>query len=266
MKTQKNIMAFSILLTTLVAFNCLAANIAIIDYADEWTNSAALGPCLEEYGYDFDDITNNIEQGNLDLAGYKLLFMSAMYTNNNTLHQNVDTNADVIHNFVEKGGVVIEPTQADQNEANVDWLPDGLTCVRSDPDPSTFKILEPDHLVFNEPNKFAEEDFAGWGFEDWPTGWEVIATQSGFDVLMVEDGTDKPIIMEAEYGDGMFVMMALAPDKYHIVGNDDETKDGAGKIFQNIMNTWYDTRAAVETRNKLATVWAKIKRLFEKSR
>ena len=188
-----------------------AADIAIIDYADEWTQVAALGPSLDEYGYKYDDITKDVEGGSLKLAGYKLLFMSAMYTNNATLHQNVDKNEKEIHDFVNNGGVVIEPTQADQNEANVDWLPDGLICVRSDPDPSAFEIKNSDHPVFNIPHKFGEADFLGWAHQGWPTGWEVIATQSGFDVLMVEKGTNKPIIMEAEYGNGMFVMMCLAP-------------------------------------------------------
>jgi hypothetical protein len=236
-----------------------AADIAIIDFADQWTQVAAVAPSLDEYGYDYDDITQDVEAGNLNLDGYRLLFMSAMYTNNPTLHQNVDKNEDVIHDFVDGGGIVIEPTQADQNEANVDWLPDGLMCVRSDPDPAVFEIKEPDHPVFNEPNKFDEDDFLGWGHQGWPTGWEVIAAQSGFDVIMVEKGTNKPIIMEAEYGKGMFVMMCLAPDKYHIAGNDDKTKEGAGKLFENIMSTWYDSFAPVESRNKLTTTWGKIK-------
>lgn len=236
-----------------------AADIAIIDYADEWTQVAALGPSLDEYGYKYDDITKDVEGGSLKLAGYKLLFMSAMYTNNATLHQNVDKNEKEIHDFVNNGGVVIEPTQADQNEANVDWLPDGLVCVRSDPDPSAFEIKNSDHLVFNKPHKFGEADFLGWGHQGWPTGWEVIATQSGFDVLMVEKGTNKPIIMEAEYGNGIFVMMCLAPDKYHIKGNDDKTKEGAGKLFQNIMNAWYDTRAAVSSPGKLTITWGEVK-------
>ena len=46
-----------------------------------------------------------------------------MLTNNPGLHQNLDKNAKVIQDFVENGGIVWEPTQADQNEANVDWLP-----------------------------------------------------------------------------------------------------------------------------------------------
>jgi len=236
-----------------------AADIAIIDYADEWTNVTALGPSLDDYGYVYDDITEEVKGGTLTLDGYRLLFMSAMYTNSTSLHQSVDANADVIRNFVEGGGIVIEPTQADQNEANVDWLPDGLICVRSDPDPSQFEILEPDHLVFNEPNKFTVDEFLGWSHQGWPTGWEVIASQSGFDVLMVEKGTNKPIIMEAEHGEGMFVMMCLAPDKYHIAGNDDMTKTGAGDFFENIMNAWYEAFSPVESGGKITSTWGEIK-------
>jgi len=235
-----------------------SADIAIIDFADEWTKVAALGPCLQEYGYKYDDITANVEKGNLKLDGYKLLFMSAMYTNNPTLHQSVDKNKIVIQDFVDKGGIVIEPTQADQNEANVDWLPDNLSCVRSDPDPSIFEIKNPDHPVFNNPYRLREEDFLGWTHQGWPTGWEVIASQSGFDLLMVEKGTNKPIIMEAESGKGYYVMMCLAPDKYHIKGNDDKSKKGAGMLFENIMEAWYAS-LSVEPKNKIAAAWGEVK-------
>ena len=44
-----------------------------------------------------------------------------MTTNNPKLHQSLDKNAKAIQDFAKKGGIVIEPTQADQNEANVDW-------------------------------------------------------------------------------------------------------------------------------------------------
>ena len=237
-----------------------ATDIAIIDYADEWTQSAALGPSLTEFGYEFDDLTDDAQGGNLQLGGYHLLFLSAMYTNNAALHQTLDDNAAEIQGFVDDGGVVIEPTQADQNEANVDWIPDGLTCVRSDPDPRTFEIKVPTHPVFNQPHAFTVDDFTGWSHQGWPTGWEVIASQSGFDVLMVEAGTEKPIIMEADYGQGKFVMMCLAPDKYHVVGNDDKTKEGAGKLFENIMMTWYDNLfAPVHSVGKLPVTWSLLK-------
>lgn len=260
---NKILFIFTLLSTVVILLaltgTAYAADIAIIDFADEWTQVAAVGPSLEEYGYDYDDITDDVMGGNLNLDGYSLLFMSAMYTNSAALHQSVDSNADVIQDFVSGGGIVIEPTQADQNEANVDWLPDGLVCVRSDPDPSVFVIEVPEHPVFNVPNKFTEDDFLGWGHQNWPTGWEVIASQEGFDVLMVEAGTNKPIIMEAQFGAGWFVMMCLAPDKYHIAGNDDDTKEGAGKLFQNIMATWYDAFSPVESKGKLVAAWGELK-------
>jgi hypothetical protein len=239
-----------------------AADIAIIDFADQWTKVSAVGPCLEEMGYQFDDITADVEAGNLELDGYRLLIMSAMYTNSAALHQTVDDNEGAIHDFVEAGGVVIEPTQADQNEANVDWLPDDLICVRSDPDPRDFVIQEPNHPVFNIPNKFTVDGFIGWGLQGWPTGWEVIASQSGFDVLMTEKGTDKPIIMEADSGKGKYVMMCIAPDKYHISGNDDWTKEQSGLFFENMIATWYrsDTTSDVTSSNKLASTWSEIRR------
>jgi len=83
-----------LLVTTVTAY---AAYIAIIDYADQWTKVAAMGPSLDEYGYKYDDITKDVQGGTLKLDGYRLLFMSAMYTNNATLHQNVDKNEKKIH-------------------------------------------------------------------------------------------------------------------------------------------------------------------------
>jgi hypothetical protein len=116
MVQQEKFFTLSFTLATLIillAETAFAADIAIIDYADQWTQVAAVGPSLAEYGYKYDDITKDVEGGSLKLDGYKLLFMSAMYTNNATLHQSVDKNEKKIHDFVENGGVVIEPTQAD---------------------------------------------------------------------------------------------------------------------------------------------------------
>ena len=232
-----------------------AADIAVVDFADQWTNSDALRKTLDEFGIKYDDLTQELEKGNLPLKDQGLFFIGSMTTNNATLHQNLDKNAKVIQDFVKRGGVVIEPTQADQNEANVDWLPDGLVCVRSDPDSPDFKIQKPNHLLFNSPNKMGEDKFKGWGHQGWPTVWEVIASQKGFDVLAESQG--KPAIMEADFGSGKFVMMSLAPDKYHIVGKDDNTKKMAGLFMENILETY--TPKDVESAGKLTTMWGSLK-------
>jgi len=234
-----------------------AADVAIIDYADQWTQVRGLGPSLEKLGVKFDDITKDVELGKFDLNGYKLFFICSMATNNPQIHQSLDDNEKVIHDFVRNGGVVIEPTQADQNEVNVDWLPDGLVCVRSDPDLPTVEIVKPDHPLFNSPNKLTENDFIGWKYKGWPTVWEVIAAQSGFEVL-AKSGNGF-VILEANYGRGKFVMMSLAPDKYHVVGNDDLTRRKAFMFLENLVHVYYLDTLPVEEGGRLATSWGMIK-------
>ena len=234
-----------------------AAEIAVVDFADEWTKVDALRQTLDELNVEYDDLTEEIEGGQLQFKPENKIFLiGSMTTNNATLHQNLDKNAKAIQDFVKNGGLVWEPTQADQNEANVDWLPPELSCVRSDRDSPDFKILSADHPLFNAPNRMDEKSFKDWGFGNWPTVWEVISSQKGFDVIMESVG--QPVIMEAEYGKGKFLMMAIAPDKYHIVGKDDNTIEMAGLFMENLLN-YVEEFAAVEAAGKLTTNWAKLK-------
>ncbi|MDA1190934.1 MAG: hypothetical protein O3A46_04530 [Candidatus Poribacteria bacterium] len=246
---------FSLSLSLAVALSSArAADIAIIDFADQWTTVRGLTEGFEALGIDFDDAVN----GKISVkSDHKILFLSAMYTNNATLHQTLDAQAAVIKSFVENGGVVIEPTQADQNEANVDWLPSGLTVVRSDPDHPDFTILEQDHPLFNFPNKLTDENFIGWGHQGWPTVWESIVQIEGFNVL-AETAAGKAAVAEAEFGQGKFLMMCVAPDKYATRGNDDNTKKQAMLFLENIATVYLPT--AVSPEGLLATTWGELRR------
>ena len=246
-----------ILTLVMIVMTVKAAEIAIVDFADEWTKVDALRQTLDEFKVEYDDLTNALEGGQLHFeAENKIFLIGSMATNNAVLHQNLDKNAKAIQDFVKDGGIVWEPTQADQNEANVDWLPPELSCVRSDRDSPDFEILAEDHPLFNKPHRMNAESFKDWGFGNWPTVWEVIASQNGFDVLMESLGD--PVIMEAIYGKGKFLMMAIAPDKYHVVGNDGNTKDMAKLFMENLLN-YVEEFAAVEAHDKLTTRWANLK-------
>jgi hypothetical protein len=243
------------MLMSVVAAVATAAEIAIVDVADEWTQIAAVAPSLDEMDMAYDDLTGDVEGGTLNLSGNVLLIISSMATNNASVHQGLDDNAQVIQDFVSSGGVVIETTQADQNEANVDWLPSGLTAVRSDPDQAEFTIEDADHPLFNTPHKMIDDDFVGWGHQGWPTVWEVFATLEGFDVLATSAG--KNVIGEADHGNGKFVMMCIAPDKYSQVGNDANTLDMATLFFQNMVTTYLPQ--AVSPEGLATTTWAELR-------
>ena len=240
------------------SLNAVAADIAIIDYADEWTKTRGLVEGFDLLGVPYDDITEAALGGKIALASdNKVLFLSAMYTNSAALHQAMDNNAAVVQDFVQNGGIVIEPTQADQNEANVDWLPSGLTVVRSDPDHPDFKILDAGHPLFNFPNKLTDDNFIGWGHQNWPTVWESIASIQGFDIL-AEAAAGKAAVAEATFGQGMFVMMCVAPDKYAIAGKDDHTKEQATLFLENIAATYLPQ--AVSPEGLLTTMWGSLRR------
>ncbi len=245
-----------VVLMSVVAAVAMAEEIAIVDVADEWTQIAAVAPSLDEMDLPCDDLTADVEGGTLNLNGNVLLLISSMATNNASVHLGLDDNAQVIQDFVNSGGVVIETTQADQNEANVDWLPAGLTAVRSDPDQAEFTIEDVDHPLFNTPHQMTDDEFVGWGHQNWPTVWEVFATLEGFDVLATSAG--KNVIGEADHGSGKFVMMCIAPDKYAQVGKDDHTKEMATLFFQNMVTTYLPQ--AVSPEGLATTTWAGLRR------
>ena len=135
---------------------------------------------LDKFKVEYDDLTNMLKEGHLHFKAENRIFLiGSMTTNSAVLHRNLDKNAQVIQDFVKNGGIVWEPTQADQNETNVDWLPPELSCVRGDRDSRDFRILATDHPLFNEPNRMNDAMFKDWGFSGWPTVWEVITSQNG---------------------------------------------------------------------------------------
>ena len=193
-----------------------ATEIAVVDFADQWTGVDALRQTLDEFDVAYDDLTDALEDGQLTFkAEHRIFLIGSVVTSNPVLHENLDKNEKAIQNFVENGGVVWDPTQNDIDEANVDWLPRKLKCVRGDLDSSDFKIQAANHPLFNKPNRMREKEFKELKYLNWQTAWDIIDSQKGFRVLMVSSG--KPVIMEAEYGKGRFLMMSIAIDKYNIV-------------------------------------------------
>ncbi|MBP96517.1 hypothetical protein CMK18_11245 [Candidatus Poribacteria bacterium] len=258
---MKNLYPFvcSLFFSVLVIFNLYGADLAIVDFADEWTKVTGLRDTLDEFKIEYDDYTKEIENGKLAFTRQnKVFFIGSMVTNNAKLHQGLDNNAGVIQEFVKKGGLVMEPTQADQNEDNVDWLPEGLICVRTDTDLPVFKIKKPKHPLFQAPHRLTDKDFEKWGHQNWPTVWEMIKSHKGFTVIA--ESTGGPAIMEAVYGKGKFIMMCIAPDKYHVAGNDDNTRKKARMFMENMLEAFVLSKPwIIDSRTKLTTKWSILK-------
>lgn len=255
MKLYHFVLTLIMILTGISAW----ADIAIVDFADQWNNQACVGLLLDDLKRGYDDITAEVEKAKFSLDGYKIFIIGSFVTNNETLHNSLDANAGEIEKFLSNGGVVIELTQADQNQANIDWLPKPLSAVRTDTDYAQIVILEKNNPIFNTPNALTEAELSNWGISSgtWSTAWETFGTQSGFTILAARDASGRnPCVLEASYKEGKILLLSIALDKKHVLGTTPASKEKSMLMMENIL-TAYAT--AVEANGKLTTTWGNVK-------
>ena len=259
----RSLYSFTLALLLVAASWSYAADIAIVDYADEWNQQACVGSLLDDLGKGYDDITDQVENGDLNLDGYKILMIGSFATNNPALHALMDANAGEIEGFLARGGVVIELTQADQNQANIDWLPGDLSAARTDTDYPGIVILEDAHPIFHTPNELTEDDLSNWGISSggWSTAWETFGAHSGFTVLAARDANGtSPCVLEAPYKKGRILLLSIALDKKHTLGTTPASLENSMLMMENIL---VEFTAAVEARAKSATTWGRIKVIYK---
>jgi len=249
----------TVALSVITASWTYAADIAIVDFADQWNLKACLGPLLDDLGQKYDDITGQVEKGQLDLSGYRIFIIGSFATNNATLHRSLDDNAGEIERFLADGGVVVELTQADQNQAVIDWLPEGLSAARTDLDYPQIVILEKDYPIFHTPNELTEADLSNWGISSggWSSAWETFGAHSGFTVVAARDASGtSPCILEASYKKGRIMLLSIALDKKHTLGTTPASKENSMRLMENILAEYF---VVVEVRGKYATTWGRIR-------
>lgn len=226
------------MLWVLVCVSCFAsdgAQIAILDYADEWTKTTGVGPLLDAARVSYADLTPMLERRQLDLAGYDILIIGSFFTNSSELRENLNLQAKALRDYVERGGVIVEFTQADQNERSVAWLPQGVSVVRCDTDYEGVKLLRPEHLLFTTPNPISEGDLGGWKILQWPTVWESFSQVEGCAILGARNAEGHlPAIIECGWGSGRVLLFAMAPDKAVQLGNE-AARQVVVRMIQNII-------------------------------
>ena len=259
-KTLRSTVLAAMILITGVSY---AADIAIVDFADQWTNQACLGPLLDDMGEDYDDITADVEKGNMDLGGYRTLIIGGLVTNNPTLHRSLDDSAGEIERFVSGGGVVVELGQADDHQADVSWLPGDLSAVRTDTDYANVIILETDHPIFHTPNELTEGDLSAWQTGIGPTVGDAFGNHSGFTVVAARNNSGlNPCILEASYKRGRILLLCIGADKMHFLGHSDKARENSMFLMENILAEYVtvENATAVAAAGKSVTVWGETKR------
>ncbi|YCM42498.1 metallophosphoesterase [Verrucomicrobiaceae bacterium 227] len=125
---------------------------------------------------------------------------------------------DILDDYVDRAGYLVQLTQADQTEPLPTFLPDTQDASRIDTDFTKAFVLSPDHpMIEGFPTDsagdiFYTQDHIPAHFDD--VVWEAFASFAGFEVILAGDQRARfPALMEGAYGQGQLLLMAMAPDK-----------------------------------------------------
>ncbi|MDO5655539.1 MAG: PIG-L family deacetylase [Flavobacteriaceae bacterium] len=119
-----------------------------------------------------------------------------------------------IWEFAQKGGVVIMQynTHRELIEQQISPIPLTLGRDRIADENAIFKILQPNHSVFNKPNPISSQDFEGWHQERglyFAESWDknFIALLEGNDP---GESPKQGILLVGDYGNGKFVYTGIS--------------------------------------------------------
>lgn len=179
---------------------------------EEWLqNATGLARGLEQAGFSVQalDIEKPATQ-----QGAALIAFSSFSSEHADYKGYMQRHGPSLIEFVERGGVVLQLTQADQTEARVPFLPEGMRAERCDDDIAPLVVRVPDHplvaglVTIGEPPTLRLPTYLGR-----PGNWESLSGFEGMRVLMsVDQANRRPILLEGQHGKGRYVLSSLYLD------------------------------------------------------
>lgn len=137
---------------------------------------------------------------------------------------------NILDDYIDRAGLLVQLAQADQTEALPPFLPDTQNAARVDTDFSQAFILSPVHpMIQGFPTNpgghvFYTQPHMPNHLDD--VVWEAFSSFAGFEVVLAGDERARfPGLMEGAYGQGRLLMVAMAPDKIINASNGVEQSD-----------------------------------------
>jgi predicted phosphodiesterase len=164
---------------------------------------------------------------------------------------------ELLDDYIDRAGLLIHFTQADQTEPSPPFLPDTQNAVRDDTDFSKALILNKDHLMMKDLPTVDNGNAIELILWDEPTNaftnntiWESFNQFFGFNVILAADSKARnPGFMEGAYGQGRFFVSAMANDKILDPDTQTLTETPSLRAFNDIFfRNLYDYTALVRDR------------------
>lgn len=199
--------------------------IAVLDHRDRWTGLIGTREMLAMAGLDTVQLDLNKPA---DRQGIDAIVLGSFSSESVAYSEYMKQHGPSIARFVQRGGVVLQFTQADQFEHSPPFLPEQLQIKRTDADPAEVVALQEQHMLLRglldrtvTPPRVVLPKHKRRG------GWESVGQFKGFSVIAAESPDRyNAVILEAQLGRGRFVITALHFDKlFNEAGNLDASPE-----------------------------------------
>jgi len=164
-------------------------------------------------------------------------------------NEDLKANFKVVNEYVNRGGYLVTIDFQQDSTWDKNFLPHPITLFDDDlNEDAGVEII--DHPIWKTPNKITEENFVGWGNDDFMADGPHEAKSPWEPILISKDW---PIVVGAKAGSGYVVFNSL--QILQALG-----RTGNDKIVEVLENFlfWRGARA-VHAEDKMTTTWARLK-------
>lgn len=188
-------------------FNCPAVPTAyFFDFADPYTGLLGTQSALTEAGFDVQPLP--LDQSPSSLKGMIVFGSFASESPDYGVYMN--KYAADLYGFVDRGNVLVQMTQNATTEPSPPFLPTTEVAHRSSSDLGTLYVVNPTSALLTGVR--VSGSYLAW--QGGNVGWNAFDSQGGFQVDLAADASAKnPAMMEAAYGQGRIVLVAMSFDK-----------------------------------------------------
>ncbi len=234
----------------------------VLEAPDRFSGRLGLGELLRRAGFHvkplpMDAPPFNTAPGSNFEDDVDLIAIGSFASEDPAYREYMQAYGDVLDDFVDRAGLLIQFTQADQTEAQPPFLPDTQDAARNDTDYKKALILNKQHLMMKDLPTIENGDAIQLTLWDEPTNpfstntmWESFFQFFGFEVILSGDARARaPGFMEGAYGQGRFFLSAMANDKIISAATGELTETPALRQFNDVFfRNLYNYTALVRDR------------------
>jgi outer membrane protein assembly factor BamB/predicted phosphodiesterase len=226
-----------------VGLEAAPPRIVTLDAPDPWTKRAHLLDALKKAGFAG---RAHRAGARLELSKADVLVIGSLSTSDAKVRKTLADSRQELDRFLTRGGVILQFAQDHRHEADVAWLPEGLSARRGGGDGLELKVDRGKAPLWDVPTSLnpgalaqceALKDRGGYH-----TGWvgtmDLFVAAEGFAVLATGGGSPpRPAVLAGRHGQGLVLLVAMPADDAAAMGGN-ATQEAEARAFLGNLLVW----------------------------